>query len=223
MEEAMPNKLFRFTWLGTLLIAVTVACNIFTGISEDVRGARETAQAIATQARGLGDQAEGIATAFDSGIETLQAFATEEAPEVLGTGQALLTEAAERGLFETAQARITEDGSQLLETLEAVATQGFSTSNGPEDIPVVERASITNFYATDSFVSYLSSQDYPSVLAFYQQEMPENGWTEVTEGTLETENAAVLRYEKEGRTANVALSGTGQNGQTAVQILIGNP
>jgi hypothetical protein len=223
MEEAMPNKLFRFAWLGTLLFAVSIACNLLTGINEDVRGARDTAEAIATQARGLGDQAQGIATAFDSSIETLQAFATEEAPGVLETGQALLTEAAERGLLETAQARITEDGSQLLATLEAVATQGFSTTTGPEDIPVVDRASVTNFYASDFLVSYLSSLDFASVLAFYKQEMPESGWTEVAEGALETENAALLRYEKEGRTATVTLSGDAQNQQSAVQILIGTP
>jgi hypothetical protein len=219
----MPNKLFRFAWLGVLLVAVTVACNLLNGVSEDVRDVRDTAEAIATQAQGLGDQAQGIATAFDRSLETLQAFATEEAPEVLGTGQALLTEAAERGLLETAQARITEDGSELLGTLEAIATQGFSTSTGPEDIPVVDRTTVRDFFATDTLVSYLSSLDFASVLDFYKQQMPENGWNAVAGGTLETESAAVLRYEKEGRTATVTLSGNAQDQQTAVQILIGNP
>jgi hypothetical protein len=223
MEESMPNKLYRSAWLGTLLLAVTLACNLLSGISEDVRGARDTAQAIATQARGLGDQAQGLATAFDSGVETLQAFATEEAPQVLETGQALLTEASERGLLETAQARITEDGSQFLATLEAVATQGFSTTEGPEDIPVVDESTVSDFYASDFLVSYFSSLDYSTVLEFYKQEMPENGWTEVQEGTLETESAAVLKFEKDDRTATVTLSGDAQGQQTAVQILVGNP
>jgi hypothetical protein len=223
MEEAMPNKLFRFAWLGTLLFAVTVACNLLTGISEDVRGARDTAEAFATQASGLGDQAQGLATAFDSSIETLQAFATEEAPGVLETGRALLTEAAERGLLETGQARITQDGSGLLATLEAIATQGFSTSEGPEDIPVVDETYVSDFFASDFIVSYFSTLDYPSVLAFYKQEMPDNGWTEVVEGTLETENAAVLKYVKDDRSATITLSSSPQDQRTAVQILIGIP
>ncbi|HEX9616632.1 MAG TPA: hypothetical protein VGA03_04400 [Anaerolineales bacterium] len=218
----MPNKFFRFAWLGMLLVAVTVACNLFTGISEDVRGARDTAEAIATQARGLGDQAQGLATALGGGLETIQAFATEEAPGVLETGRALLTEAAEPGLLETAQAKITEDGSGMLATLEAIATQGFSTSEGPEDIPVVAEAYVSDFFASEVIVSYLSSLDYPSVLAFYKQEMPDNGWTEVAEESLETENAAVLKYEKDNRTATITLSGNAQDQQTAVQILVGN-
>lgn len=218
----MPNELFRYAWLGTLLVAVTVACNLLTNISEDVQGARDTAEAIATQARGLGDQAQGFATAFDSSIETLQAFATEEAPGVLETGRALLTEAAERGLLETGQARLTQDGSSLLATIEAVATQGLSTSEGPEDIPIVDRAYVSDFFASDFVVSYFASLDYPTMLAFYKQEMPANGWQAVADGTIESENAAVLRYVKDDRSATITLSGA-QSQRTAVQVLVGMP
>lgn len=217
----MPNKLFRFAWLGTLILAATVACNLLTGIGEDVRGVRDTAEAIATQAEGFGEQAQGLATALDSGVETIQAFTTEEAPGVLETGRALITEAAERGLLETAQAVITEDGSGFLATLEAAATQGFPTTEGPEDIPVVEEATVSDFYASEFLVSYLSSQDFRTIVDFYKQEMPENGWTEVSEGSIETENAAVLNYQKENRTATVTISGNLQAQKTAVQILLG--
>jgi hypothetical protein len=217
----MTSKLFQFAWLGTLVFAVTVACNLLTGIGEDVRGARDTAQAIATQARGLGEQAQGLATALDSGVETVQAFTTQEGPGLLETGRALATEAAEGGILETAQAALTDDGSRLLATFEAAATQGFSTTDGPEDVPVVDEASVSDFYASDSIVSYLSTLDYPSILDFYKREMLENGWAEISEGSLETENAAVLNYEKDNRTATVTLTGNLQDQKTAVQILLG--
>lgn len=220
----MHRKIFQYAWLGVLAISATLACNLVSTLQE-ARQLRETARIVETLAQDVATQAQELATSIsESGaLATAQAFATEEGSSILATGEALLTEAARSGALETAQARLTEEGGEFLATVQAVATQGFTFSNPPEDVSIPQEPEVENLYATQDIVSYTIGQDFAAVLDFYKREMPANGWTAVSEGTLESEQAAVLKYTKDGRSATLSLSEGPQEGQTVVVITLVNP
>ena len=143
-----------------------------------------------------------------------------EAGEGLQTVQAIGTELATTGALETIQAVVTEGG--LEQTAEALATQsagggGFTFGDVPPDVPVMEDPQ--GLFGSESTVSYSTSLEYNTVLEFYKKEMLANGWTEDTSQiSVETTDAAVLYYVKDGRAATVTLSSSA--GQTFVQVLI---
>ena len=225
----MHKKSFQLAWIACVLVAATLACNAISGISQDLQGAKGTAQAVASDVGGLVTEVGGSSFA-----QTAQALVTEQGSQLLSTGEALATEAAQRGLLETAQAYATENGSQLLstgqtlvtqaagsglmETAQAMATSGVSVGSAPADIPVVSEDSLRNFFGTDVLVSYTTSLDYQTVLDFYKTEMANNGWTPNPDNTVERENNAELHFDKPDRAATVELTGTGN--ETIVVIWI---
>ena len=110
----MPKRGFQLAWLACLTIAVGLACNLLSSVNQDLQSARETAQSAVTNVGGLVTQASGLAT------------------EIGGSS-----------FLQTAQAVVTEQGSQLLSTGEALATeaaqrglletaQAYATENGSE-------------------------------------------------------------------------------------------
>jgi hypothetical protein len=86
----------------------------------------------------------------------------------------------------------------------------------PEDIPVVEPNE--NLVTSAGLVSYETGTDFSTVLEFYKDEMPANGWEESLDA-LEFGETAILNYTKEGQTAVVTLSVSG--GKTVVLIALG--
>ncbi len=203
----MQNKKYQFIWIIFVLIAASLACNFITGLNQDIGGAKDTAQSIVTQAQALATQAQGLATAAEqSGVlKTAQAFTTQAGGSVAGTVEALVTEAEQGGFLETAQ---------------AFATDGFSMGETPADIPVMDQQQAREFFGSKDLVSYLTDNDFQSVLDFYKTQMPQNGWSAVSEGTRESDNAAVLKFEKSGRTATVTLAVNPIDQATFVMILI---
>jgi len=220
--STMPRKKILIALLVSLLLGITLACNLLSGVQGDMGAARGTAAAIATEARGFVTQVEGLATEADArrALTTLEAFTTQKGPEVEATLEALGTEAAEKGIYKTAQAFATQEGGDILATIQAIATQGLLPNNPPDDIPLVPQDSLNYLNATESIVSYLTDLDYQTILEFYKQEMPANGWEANPEGSVETGYAAVLRYEKIDRTATVALSAVSPGQTTTVLITI---
>jgi predicted small secreted protein len=232
----MHKKNFQLAWIACVLVAATLACNAISGISQDLRSAKGTAQAAETSVGGLVTQAKGLATEIggSSFAQTAQAMVTEQGSQILSTGEALATEAEQRGLIKTAQAYATENGSQLLstgqalatqaagsglmQTAQAMATEGVSIGSAPADIPVVPEDSLRNFFGTDVLISYTTSMDYQSVLDFYNAEMVNDGWTPNPDTTVERENNAELHFDKSGRSATVELTATGN--ETIVVIWI---
>jgi hypothetical protein len=218
----MPRKIIIIALLASLLLGITLACNLLSNMQGDLGEARGTAAAIATEARGFVTQVEGLATEVDarSALATLESFVTQEGPEAEATLKALGTKAAESNIYETAQAFVTQEGPDLLATVQAIATQGLQPNDPPDDIPLVAQSNLKYLYATQSTVSYQTDLDYQTVLEFYKQEMPANGWEFDSQGSVETGNAAVLRYEKIDRTANVALGSVSPGQTTTVLITI---
>src|SRR3990170_5002240 len=104
--STMQRKKILIALLISLLLGITLACNLLSGVQGDIGAARGTAAAIATEARGFVTQVQGLATEADasSALATLEALATQEGPEAEATLKALGTEAAESGLYKTAEA-----------------------------------------------------------------------------------------------------------------------
>ncbi|MBI3241068.1 MAG: hypothetical protein HYZ49_02090 [Chloroflexi bacterium] len=140
-----------------------------------------------------------------------------QAGEGLQTVQAAATELATSGALETVQALATEaENGGFQKTAEALSTQA-SGGGAPDDIPVLENTQ--GFFGSADVVSYLTSDEYNSVLEFYKTEMAANGWAEDgTQTSVETTDAAVLYYTKDDRKTIVTISAAA--GQTSVQVLI---
>lgn len=218
----MQRHTFKTAWLVVVLLTAGAACNFITGISDNVQSGLGTAGAAATQVRALASQAQGLATSVEESgfLKTAQAFATEEGSQFLATGRALATRAEESGILETAQAFATAEGSSLLATARVVATQGVKTGTAPEDIPVVEEDTIVNFYGSESLVSYLTSLDFETVLNFYENQMPANGWQATSEISVETNSVARMKYEKGERTADILVNVNPLDQKTMVTIVL---
>jgi hypothetical protein len=211
----MPSKLFRFAWLAVLVLGAGMACNLLTNL-QSANQTRQTANALVTQVQGVG---EGLEDEFG----TVQAFATAEGAGAVATLQAVGTDISESGFLETAQAEIPEGGDELLATLNAVATQGLGLDFGsdlPADIPLVDETTITNRAHSEGYISYQTSLDYPTTIAFYKEQMPANGWTALTESFVETEDTTILYFEKENRNATVSMIADSVTNLTTVQVVM---
>jgi hypothetical protein len=220
----MHQRTFRFAWLGCILLSITLACNFISGLSQDAQSARQTAEYAGTQVQVLATQAQGLATSVEESgyLKTAQAIATERGAEILGTAQALATQAEERGVLDTVQAYVTQEGSSLLSTAKAIATKGVHEGQAPEDIPIVDKATIQDFYTSESFITYMTSLDFKTMLSFYQKEMPANGWEAVAEGSIEASKSAHLNFQKPTRSASVTLNINPIDQKTIVVILLQN-
>jgi len=154
---------------------------------------------------------------------------------MVGTIQALATEADESGLLATAQAFATAQGPGLVQTALAVATQQgpeilstaqtyitqLAPGNAPADIPVIEGDKQMSFQS-NALVSYVIGKPIADVVEFYKEQMPANGWTKREQEWLESPAAANLVYEKPDRRASVVLSVSPGGGETIVLITIEN-
>ncbi len=81
-------------------------------------------------------------------------------------------------------------------TIEAPA--GVAAPGLPDDVPLIPEATITS--ALSGIVSFEVDMALDAVVAFFKEEMPDNGWS------LESENKSTLTYSKEGRQAMIVLS-----------------
>jgi hypothetical protein len=237
----MGTNALKLGWFLLLLAAALLACSFVSNIGNQVGGALGTAQSVATQvdqARDLMATGEAVATrAAESGLvqtaqavatqvgqtgldETAQAVATQfENSGIEETARAMLTQELP-GLAETAQAVATNQGPGLVQTAQALATQlASSLGQGPADIPVVEGEKL-DYIASDSFVTYSTSLGIAEVLNFYKTEMPKQDWTEIDEGGVETNQSAIMNFDKPDRKASVVLSVSPSGQGTIVAVTI---
>ena len=217
----MTKNRFKLIWAFSLLVGTSQACESISAIGQDFTETRSTAGAVATQAQEIITQAQGIATQLgdSDAVGTARAFATEKGPAYIATGEALSTQAAEEGYLKTAEALVTKGSSDLLPTFQAVATQYLSSAPPPDDIPIIT-GEVENLFSNRSSVSYYVNVDLPEVVDFYQTTMPDHNWVDVTNSSLITEEAAVLKFFKPERVATITLTSNLISKQTVVLITI---
>lgn len=86
----------------------------------------------------------------------------------------------------------------------------------PEDIPLMSDAQVE--MAMEGFIIYSTASSVEDVVAFYQDQMPANGWTENTDSAYSMEGMAGLEFTKEGRTASLMITYDEESKKTNVMI-----
>lgn len=84
------------------------------------------------------------------------------------------------------------------------------------DFPIMPDA--TNMTTMGGMVMYESASSFDDVLAFYQEQMPANGWSD-TGDSFSSPGSAILSYTQEGSTATVTLA---DEGGTVSVIIVSN-
>jgi len=195
----LRRPLFHF--MG-ILILLTLAC----GLSEaggDVMEMGATAQAVFNAGGALLNTAQALATQQGPWIATAQVMVTQKGPSVIATAQSFATQQAP--LIATAYALATAQGPLFLQTAQAIATQA-AVGEAPLDIPVVAMETTQNYFASRDVVSYATSLSYTSVLEFYQQTLPANGWEAERDDWRQDQNVSILKYVKPDRVAWITIS-----------------
>ena len=65
-------------------------------------------------------------------------------------------------------------------------------------------------------VTYTSPSSFDVVQAFYEEQMPADGWSDTGEG-FSSEGSAMMSYSKEGRAVSIML--TEEDGKVSVLIM----
>lgn len=189
----MNQKSFRIALFALLLLS-SLACQAISGIGEKIGGVQSTVQSAATQAMGIATQAIGLATEVGS-------IATQAAP-----------------LLETAQAVATEKPSAAQT---AMATTGFQPGTKPENIPLVDENTITNYFGTAEMATYSTSLGFQDVVEFYRTNMPAYGWTQDTNFSYESTDTVMLYYKNNNsKIAVITITANPANNLTTVAIVI---
>jgi len=196
-------------YLATLFIIIgTIACSI-SGIRQQVQSAGQTADAVKTRV-------SGVKTAGGSLIDTAQAIETQGSG-LVKTVKAITTKGAP--LLSTIQAAM-PDKSGMVETAQAFIEGEAPTGEPPPDIPIFNRDQAESFYGSSQYIFYISPTDYNKVLDFYKNEMQNEGWQYLEDGSHEYAHAAQLNYYKDTRTVTIDLSFNTLNDTTVIIINI---
>ncbi len=96
-----------------------------------------------------------------------------------------------------------------------VPPEATESSSLPDDIPVpVGAAGINNMFGMISFTAETPPEE---VFTFFQEEMPNNGWTETSADAMS--GLWMLEYTKDGRTASIMIS-EDDSGNASVMITV---
>ena len=120
-------------------------------------------------------------------------------------------------VFEEGNVRMTFDISDVNQPIaigppaEAEAKMG-----GRDDIPLLPDADVE--FASAELISYRTESSVADAAQFYQDQMPNNGWT-ADEGNMIFDENALLHYNKDDETADVII-GSDENGSN-VLITVG--
>jgi hypothetical protein len=86
----------------------------------------------------------------------------------------------------------------------------------PEDIPLPPDA--TGMAEMFGMMTFQSPSTPQEVADFYQTEMPNNGWTEVSADSMG--DVFMLQYTKDSRTAELMISADADTGETGVMLTV---
>ena len=113
----------------------------------------------------------------------------------------------------------TPSSSYVVPTLTPTPTHQVS-SGLPNDIPIYPGAQLSGKPSADQ-ATFQAPADQQTVSAFYQQQMPQEGWTT---GEIEDNGAdgIILTFTKDTRTVHLSISPGSAQGQSTLIITVGN-
>jgi len=189
----MKSKTYRLAFF-VLVLLTTLACSTISNVTDQIEEVQTTAQSAATQVLSFVTQASDLTT------QAVQ-MATQAAP-----------------LLETASAFATQNPG-LETTLQALPTSLAGQGEAPANIPTVDESTMTMYYATKDSVSYATTQDFQTVVNFYKEQMPANGWSIDDGFSMETTTTCVYSYKMDNRTATLTINANA-DGKTYVVIAV---
>lgn len=202
---SMPkNK--RIYLLISLLLASSLACSL-SSTRQQVQSAAETASSIKNKIVGVVDTGSSL-------INTAQALASQH-PGILETAQAVATQGAP--VISTVQA-VATNSPGLVQTAQALIAQEIPTGEPPSDIPLLAQDQVYNYFGSSQYIFYTTPASYPQVLAFYQSQMPEQGWQLNQTDSHYYAQASELVYSKDTRTVTMNLSFNPLNNNSVIVI-----
>jgi hypothetical protein len=164
-------------------------------------------------------------------IETGQVFAAKVNQYGVGqTAQAAVLNLSDSGMVKTVQFVATSNGPDLLETVahftsdkipliqataEAVATKNPDSS----DIPIPSGRK-EEFDLDGMATAFSTNSEIGEVIAFYEKEMPLNGWKRLDSISRVGSNRALIHFRKGERLAIVSININKESSKTFVQISV---
>lgn len=173
------KKYFQILWVVTIIIAVTLSCSLGLSAIE-----KELEESISTEVEAIITDAESLETEVGSLITDIDL-------------EAIVTEV-------DIEAMVTEiDIESMVTEVNLDDLLGGGEGEKPADIPVMEGVTID--FQSETSVEYPANVPLNEVVAFYEREMPINGWTKVEAESKVLADSAELVYEKGGRKAKITI------------------
>jgi hypothetical protein len=192
------KMVFRWTWVGLILVTFSLGCKLVTGISQAIAFATEV-------------DIERRATELD-----IEALVTDLDLESLVTEVGSYATEFDNGAFETEMAQMstqmsamsTEIGlGDLMTQVPALpgTLAAFVTPSGfPADIPLLE-GERSFMGGSANQLQYAVRAELPDAVEFYRREMAALGWGEGSASRV-LDSVAVLVFERENRTVTVTIT-----------------
>ncbi len=95
----------------------------------------------------------------------------------------------------------TEIAPMMTEVLDMVTEMPDLTGDKPTDVPIIEGGE--ELMSSSGLITFTTDKDQGEVVAFYQTNMPANGWTKLEEKI--EEDTAELVFQKDARKAKISI------------------
>ncbi len=166
---------FRALWIVSLLILVSMACNLLTNPVGSIGNKIETA----------------VGTAIPNATQ-IGAIATQIAPSISKVAGQVQTQ------LPSLETQLPSLATQIPTLI------GVTPGQKPDDIPVME-GNRTEITMSSQAVIYSITSDLKTAVNFYKTEMPKNGWTQDTAASRESDIDTTLVFNKGNRQATVEI------------------
>lgn len=113
---------------------------------------------------------------------------------------------------------IPSDMDEVFDDFSGLFDDMLGSDEIPDDIPILD-GEIEELVSSEKIVSYTTAFDFDTVLTFYQEQMPINGWT-AQEGNVFSDNMALLYFENVDREATITISHNVGENKTTIMIII---
>ncbi len=188
------RNLFRYLLVITLVLAVTLSCNLVMNPINQTVGVVKTGESIATAVQSVATQVDVGAIATSIGDISTQVDVGAIATSI----QDVATQVDFGGIATQIQGVATSGPGNMVSTLMADTGGGGAK---PADIPMLNGATQLNASATE--IDYVTQETVDNAAKFYQRQMPANGWQKVSEKIQP--DTATLVFQKGGRKATVQI------------------
>lgn len=107
--------------------------------------------------------------------------------------------------------------TEVNEPITVEIPEACTGSGADAEYPILEDA--TELATMSGLVSYQTVTAVADVIAFYEEQMANDGWTKNADESFQMEDTAILVYTKDGQTVNITIGADPDTGGTFVLII----